>query len=86
MQLQPRTFRTLLLLLYGAGLRRGEALRLTRADADRALMTVRETKFFKSRPVPVGPDPLRVVEDYAAWRAAARARRSLPGEPRRRSP
>ena len=29
-QLEPYTFRALLLLLYGAGLRRGEALRLTR--------------------------------------------------------
>ena len=46
-QLQAHTFRALLLLLYGAGLRGGEALRLTRADVDLsgALLTVRETKF-----------------------------------------
>ena len=48
----------ILLLLYGAGLRRGEALRLTVADVDLAnsLLTIRNTKFFKSRLVPIGPD------------------------------
>ena len=37
-------FRTLLLVLYGAGLRRGEALHLTLADVDlqAAVLTVRE--------------------------------------------
>lgn len=50
-QLEPHTFRTLLLVLYGAGLRRGEALNLTLADVDlpAALLTVRETKFDKTR-------------------------------------
>ena len=48
-QLEPHTFRALL-LLYGAGLRRGEALRLTRADVDlrAALLTLRRTKFGKN--------------------------------------
>ncbi len=66
-QLQADTFRTLLLLLYGAGLRRREALRLTRADVDLsgALLTVRETKFYKSRLVPLGSHLTEVLAQYA---------------------
>lgn len=55
--LQSATFRTLLLTLYGTGLRIGEALVLTIADfspADR-LLVVRVSKFFKTRLVPLGP-------------------------------
>ena len=54
--LQPATLRACILLLYGAGLRAGEALRLRRCDVDLhdRLLTVRDTKFFKSRLVPIG--------------------------------
>src|SRR4030088_3455806 len=47
---------TLLLLLYGAGLRFSEAPGLTLADVDlsEAILTIRDTKFYKSRLVPVG--------------------------------
>ena len=71
-QLQAHTFRALLLLLYGAGLRHGEALRLTRADVDlpAAVLTVRETKFYKSRLVPIGSQLARALADYVAWRTA----------------
>jgi integrase/recombinase XerD len=50
-------YRTLLLLLYGSGMRIGEALGLTLQDIDIAeqIITVRDTKFFKTRLVPVGP-------------------------------
>ena len=50
------TLRMLFLLLYGAGLRRGEALRLALDDVDvrQALIHVRGTKFFKTRIVPIG--------------------------------
>jgi site-specific recombinase XerD len=66
------TLRALLLVLYGAGLRRGEAERLTVADVDltNALLTICDTKFFKSRLVPIGPDLTKVLSDYACWRAA----------------
>ena len=69
-QLEPHTLRALLLLLYGTGLRRGEALRLTLADVDLqgALLTVRETKFYKSRFVPLGPQLARVLEEYREQR------------------
>lgn len=54
-QLDPATFRILLLMLYGAGLRFGEATALTQADVDttEAILTIRDTKFHKSRLVPV---------------------------------
>lgn len=66
------TMRAILLLLYGAGLRRGEALRLTVADVDlpNSLLTIRYTKFFKSRLVPISRDLAKVLSDYAAWRSA----------------
>lgn len=55
--LQPYTFRVLLLVLYGTGMRVGEALRLRFPDVDlhSHMLTVRDTKFFKSRLVPLGP-------------------------------
>ena len=53
----PAIYRTLLLLLYGTGMRIGETLRLTLQDVDLAerIITVRRTKFFKTRLVPIGP-------------------------------
>jgi len=69
--LEAETLRTLLLLLYGTGLRVGEAQRLTLADVDlqEALLTIRATKFFKSRLVPIGPQLVHVLKTYAALRA-----------------
>lgn len=52
----PAIYRTLLLLLYSSGMRIGEALRLVLHDVDLTeQITVRDTKFFKTRLVPVGP-------------------------------
>ena len=75
-QLDVHTFRTLLLLLYGTGLRSGEARHLTLADVDLtgAVLTVRDSKFYKSRMVPVGPQLVHVLTTYAA----RRVRRPLP--------
>jgi len=63
----------MVLLMYGAGLRRGEVLRLTAADVDlqQAVLTIRQTKFFKSRLVPIGPDLTKELHDYVRWRATA---------------
>ena len=54
--LRHTTFRTLLLTLYGAGLRSGEGLRLRCRDVDlrEHILTIRGTKFFKSRLAPIG--------------------------------
>lgn len=56
-RLQAPMFRTLILLLYGSGLRVSEALGLTMRDVDleQRIVTVRDTKFYKTRLVPIGP-------------------------------
>ena len=53
----PMMYRTLLLLLYGSGVRIGEALRLNLQDVDlvESVITVRCSKFFKTRLIPIGP-------------------------------
>ena len=70
LKLDVETFRTFLLLLYGAGLRSGEARRLTMADVDlgSAVLAVNDTKFYKSRLVPAGADLAGVLRRYAAIR------------------
>ncbi len=69
-QLDGDTLRTLILLLHGSGLRSGEALRLTLADVDLddAVLTVRDSKFYKSRLVPVGERLAHVLRDHAVRR------------------
>jgi site-specific recombinase XerD len=56
-KLEPHTLRAIILLLYGAGLRVSEAVALTLGDVDlpETLITVRNTKFNKTRVVPLGP-------------------------------
>jgi site-specific recombinase XerD len=68
--IEPSTLRAIWLLLYGAGLRLGEVLRLSVADADlpNRLLTIRDSKFFKSRLVPIGCQLTEVLSDYARWR------------------
>ena len=65
--MQPLTFRVLLLVLYGTGMRVGEALRLSLRESDlhSRVLTVRDTKFFKSRLVPLGP---RLTGELVAFR------------------
>jgi site-specific recombinase XerD len=70
-RIEPPTLRAILLLLYGAGLRAREVLALTVADVDMSdrLLTIRATKFYKSRLVPVSRRLASVLADYARWRA-----------------
>ena len=65
-RLSPPTVRALLLVLYGAGLRISEALKLEISDVDlqQRLLCIRESKFFKSRWVPIGPKLAEVLRDY----------------------
>jgi integrase/recombinase XerD len=55
--LKPQTCYTMLVLLYALGLRHGEVRRLCIRDVDftRAVLSIRQTKFHKSRYVPFGP-------------------------------
>ena len=63
-----------LVLLYTAGLRRGELLRLTIGDYDGAARTVliRESKFHKSRLLPLSLDAAGELEAYLSARRAYR--------------
>jgi integrase/recombinase XerD len=72
-QLRPMpaaTHETLIGLLAATGLRVGEAIRLDRADIDRAdaVLTIRESKFGKTRMVPVLGSTLTMLERYARTR------------------
>jgi site-specific recombinase XerD len=64
------TLCTLVLLLYGAALRRGEARRLKMADVDvsQSLIHVRGTKFFKTRIVPLSASLNTEVTAFIARR------------------
>jgi integrase/recombinase XerD len=68
-----------LLLLFCCGLRRGELLRLKLGDFDRnqRLLRIVETKFHKSRLVPLDPTVASCLEHYLQ----ERARRKLPMSP-----
>ena len=70
-QLDAPTFRMLLLVLYGAGLRRTEALQLTLADVDLsgAVLTVNNSKFYRSRLVPVRAQLAAAIEACAVLRS-----------------
>lgn len=60
------TLRTLLILLWGTGLRISEVLHLKISDLDfvETLVTVRDTKFFKSRLVPLDPALSLILSQY----------------------
>jgi len=68
------TLRTLLLLLYGTGLRISEALALNEDDLqiESRLMLVRQTKFFKTRYVPLGRQVAAILRDYLPSRPRCR--------------
>lgn len=70
--LQPLTYRTLILALYGAALRAREGLRLRCCDVDlsQRLLSIWDTKFFKSRLVPIGTDLCMTLETYRKAREA----------------
>lgn len=80
-RMEPPTLRAILLLMYGAGLRRGEILNLSVADADlsNSLLTIRDTKFFKCRWVPIGRDLTNVLNEYVSWRGARHSAAAIDG-------
>ncbi|NIR31074.1 MAG: tyrosine-type recombinase/integrase [Gammaproteobacteria bacterium] len=68
--LRPHTYSTLFGLYAVTGMRVNEPLRLNRDDVDlaHAVLSVRGTKFGKSRYVPIHPSTQRVLQRYAARR------------------
>jgi integrase len=70
--LRPLTFSTLIGLLASCGLRASEALRLTAADVEQdhtgTVLRIRQTKFRKSRLVPVHPTTASTLMAYESAR------------------
>jgi site-specific recombinase XerD len=68
--IRASSLRALLQLLYGTGLRIGEALSLTLADVDLLadLIKIRSSKFFKTRLVPIAPRLTTELKAYAEQR------------------
>ncbi|MBI2202725.1 MAG: tyrosine-type recombinase/integrase [Candidatus Rokubacteria bacterium] len=68
--LRPATYTTLLGLLAVTGLRISEAVALNRDDIDEVdgVLTIRRTKFGKSRLVPVHPSTRRALHRYSRLR------------------
>lgn len=71
--LRPKTVYTTLLILYGTGLRIGEALRLRLRDVDveKCALVIRDTKFFKSRIVPISVSLSEAIAGYLNERLKA---------------
>lgn len=70
--LRPYVLRVALVLLFTAGLRRRELVRLTLADVDThaGVLRVRESKFHKSRWVPLSCGARRELRRYLVYRLA----------------
>jgi integrase len=68
--LRPRTYATLIGLLICTGLRISEALKLSLRDVDsgQGTLTIRESKFHKSRLVPLHPSVVQPLCEYGRHR------------------
>lgn len=66
--IEPATMRTILRLLYATGLRVSEAVALdcTDVDLETCVLTVRRTKFYKTRLVPIGTQLKHVLAQHVA--------------------
>ena len=71
--LRPMVLSTLIGVLAATGLRIGEALKLTLADVDltRRMLLIRQTKFHKSRQVPIAASTVRALSVFLGQRQAA---------------
>lgn len=73
--LRPITIYTMLVLAYCAGLRLGEIVRLNLGDVDltNGIVEVKETKFFKTRRLPLSQSAAEALRFYIAARREAGA-------------
>lgn len=60
----------IIILLYAMGLRLNETVSLVVGDinSEQQLITIRETKFYKTRIIPYGSDLEKVISKYISWR------------------
>lgn len=72
--MREQVYRTIFALLYGLGLRVGEVTRRRDQDLDmgRRLLAIRQTKFYKNRLVPFGPQLATLLTTYMEARAPYR--------------
>ena len=72
--LRPHVARIAVVLLYTAGLRRGELLRLTLDDVglEASTLRIRESKFRKSRTVPLSLSAREELDEYLGHRLTSR--------------
>jgi integrase/recombinase XerD len=65
-----RMYRTLLMLLYGTGIRRTEAslLKVSDIDSQRMVIHIHRGKGLRDRDVPLTPKLLDVLRDYWRWK------------------
>ena len=77
--LRPEVIRLAITLLFTTGIRRGELLALTLGDYNRreSTLLIRETKFYKSRVLPINKSIAEEMDQYVR----ARNRRELPASP-----
>ena len=68
--IEARTFRTLILFLYGTGALVGEALRLRRKDVDlkRKQITIHDSRFDRQRKIPIGHDLTKILRMYCNFK------------------
>lgn len=68
--MRAQTYSTLIGLLVATGLRPGEAIKLDRSDVDlvNAILSIRESKFGKSRFVPIEESTRVALERYSRYR------------------
>ena len=68
--LRPFTYETLFGLMASTGLRVSEAIHLRDADVDlkRGMLTIRQTKFAKSRQLPIHPSTVKALARYRKQR------------------
>lgn len=78
--LRAATYHTLIGLLAASGIRIGEAIKLDRGDVDwvEGVLLIRESKFGKSRLVPLHASSMRALEGYARLRDRRQPRSRQP--------
>jgi integrase len=69
--MEPYLIYVFLVLLYGAGLRLSEAIALKVKDVDLTdnVIIIRQTKFYKSRLIPIGKQLSQLLKKYRKWQA-----------------
>jgi len=75
----PYMVRTVLILTYALGLRIHETLSVTLSDIDmdNLVITIQQSKFYKSRLVPFNQQIKKVIKTYLQWRVKQKQSQSL---------